>query len=146
MKQQSFLVLLYNGKCVKIGGYSGVFYFQILRLSQRSINSTSTTWFDNFNPSCTQKRHHIVVPRLAGVPHKPQKTIGHRRSKWLELYFRLLLSASLSSRSQWYPFWNLDIPTSQSALKRSYSEETNSENNDDKARKPTLGSHSISVN
>ena len=102
--------------------------------------------FDNFNPSCTQKSRHIVVPRLASVPHKLPKTIGHRRSKWLQLYFRLLLSESLSSRSQWYPFWNSDIPTSQSALKQSYTEDTNGQNNDDKAKKPTLGSHSISVN
>ena len=99
--------------------------------------------FDNFNPSCTQKSRHIVVPRLASVPHKLPKTIGHRRSKWLQLYFRLLLSESLSSRSQWYPFWNSDIPTSQSALKQNYTEDTNGQ---DKAKKPTLGSHSISVN
>ena len=83
---------------------------------------------------------------LSPVIRYTPKMIGHRRSKWLELYFRLPLSESLSSQSHWYPFWNSDIPTSQSALKQSYSEETNGENNDDKARKPTLGSHSISVN
>ena len=87
-----------------------------------------------------------MVPRLASVPHKPPKTIGHCRSKWLELYFRLLLSESLSSQSHWYPFWNSDIPTLQSALKQSYTEDTNCENNDDKTKKPTLGSLSISVN
>ena len=102
--------------------------------------------FENFNPSCTQKSRHIVVARLASVPHKLPKTIGHRRSKWLQHYFRLLLSESLSSGSQWYPFWNSDIPTSQSALKQSYTEDTNGQNNDDKIKKPTLGSHSISVN
>jgi len=80
--------------------------------------------FDNFNLSCTQKSHLIMVPRLASVPHKLPKTIGHCRSKWLELYFHPLLSESLSSRSQWYPFWNSDIPTSQSVLKQSYTEET----------------------
>jgi len=79
--------------------------------------------FDNFNHSCTQN-HLIVVPRLASVPHKLPKTIGHRHSKWLELYFCLLLSESLSSWSQWYPFWNSDIPSSQSALKQSYTEES----------------------
>ena len=31
-------------------------------------------------------------------------------------------------------------------LKQSYTEKTNGQNNDDKAKKPTLGSHSISVN
>ena len=31
-------------------------------------------------------------------------------------------------------------------LKQSYTEDTNGQNNDDKAKKPTLGSHSISVN
>ena len=87
-----------------------------------------------------------MVSRLASVPHKQPKTIGHHRSKWLQLYFRLLLSESLSSRSQWYLFWNLDIPTSQSALKQSYKEDTNGQNNDDKIKKPILGSHSISVN
>ena len=102
--------------------------------------------FDNFDPSCTQKSHHIVVPRLASVPHKLPKIIGHRRSKWLELYFRLLLSESLSSQSHWYPFWNSDIPTSQSVLKQSYTEDTNGQNNDDKTKKPILSSHSISVN
>ena len=102
--------------------------------------------FDNFNSSCTQKSHLIMVPMLASVPHKLPKTTGHRRSKWLQLYFRLLLSESLSSRSQWYPFWNSDIPTSQSALKQSYTEDTNGQNNDDKINKPTLGSHSIFVN
>ena len=102
--------------------------------------------FDNFNPSCTQKSRHIVVPRLASVPYKLPKTISHRRSKWLQPYFRLLLSKSLSSRSQWYPFWNSNIPTSQSALKESYTEDANGQNNNDKAKKPTLGSHSISLN
>ena len=102
--------------------------------------------FDNFNPSCTQKSHHIVVPRLTSVPHKLPKTISHRRSKWFQLYFRLLLSESVRSWPQWYPFWNSDIPTSQSALKQSYTEDTNSQNNNNKAKKPTLGSHSISVN
>ena len=102
--------------------------------------------FDNFNPSCTQKSHHILVPRLASVPHEPPKTIGHRRSKWLELYFCLLLSESHSSRSQSYPFWNLDIPTSQSAQKQSSTEETNGQNKNDKAKQPTLSSHSISTN
>ena len=38
------------------------------------------------------------------------------------------------------------LHTSQSALKQSYTEKTNSQNNDDKAKKPTHGSHSISVN
>ena len=41
---------------------------------------------------------------------------------------------------------NSDIPTSQSALQQSYTKDTNGQNNDDKAKKPTLGSHSISVN
>ena len=42
-----------------------------------------------------------------------------------------------------YPFWNLDIPTSQQTkLYR----KTNGQNNDDKAKKPTLGSYSIFVN
>ena len=45
--------------------------------------------------------------------------------------------------SQWYPFWNSDIPTSQSALKQSYTEKTNGQNNDDKVKKPTLGSYSV---
>ena len=57
-----------------------------------------------------------------------------------------LLSESLSSRSQWYPFWNSDMPTSQSTLKQSYTEDANGQNNDDKAKKHTLGSHLISVN
>ena len=99
--------------------------------------------FDNFNSSFTQKSHHILVLRLASVPHKLP---SHRCSKWLELYFLLLLSESPSSRPQWYPFWNSDIPTSQSVLKQSYTEETNRQNNNDKAKKPTLDSHSISVN
>ena len=102
--------------------------------------------FDNFNPSCTQKSRHIVVTRLTSVPHRLPKTIGHRCSKWLQLYFCLLLSESVCSRCQWYPFWNSDIATSQSALKQSYTEDTNGQNNNDKAKKPTLGSHSISVN
>ena len=102
--------------------------------------------FDNFNSSCTSKIHHILVPGLASVLHKLPKTIGHRRLKWLELYFRFLLSESPSSQSQWYPFWNLDISTSQSVLKQSYTEETNGQNNDDKVKKPTLSSHSISMN
>ena len=33
-----------------------------------------------------------------------------------------------------YPFWSSDIPTSQSALKQSYTEKTNGQNNDDKAK------------
>jgi len=81
MKQQSFLVLLYNGKYVKIGVIQVVLHFQTLRLSQHSINSTNATGFHNFNLSCTKKSHHIMVPRLASVLHKPPKTIGHRRSK-----------------------------------------------------------------
>ena len=40
----------------------------------------------------------------------------------------------------------MDIPTSQSVLKQRYTEKTNSQNNDDKAKKPTRSSHSISVN
>ena len=99
--------------------------------------------YDNFNSSCTQKSHQILVPRLMSVSHKLPKTIGHHRSKWLEHYFCLLFSETRSSQSQWYPFWNSDIPTSQSALKQSYREKTNGQNNDDKAKKPTLGSHSI---
>ena len=55
---------------------------------------------------------------------------SHQQAKW----------------SQWYLFWNSDIPTSQSALKQSYTEETNCQKNDDKIKKPTLGSHSISLN
>ena len=41
---------------------------------------------------------------------------------------------------------NSDIPTSQSVLKQSYTEDTNGQNNDDKTKKPTFGSHSIFVN
>ena len=80
---------------------------------------------DNFNPFW--KSHHIVVPKLASVLPKPSKTIGHCRSKWLELYFCLLLSESPSSQSQWYPFWNSDIP------KKKLKDETNGENYDEKA-------------
>ena len=40
----------------------------------------------------------------------------------------------------------MDIPTSQSAVKQSHAEKTNGQNNVDKAKKPTLGSHSISIN
>ena len=39
----------------------------------------------------------------------------------------------------------MTVPTSQSALKQRCTEETNSQNNDDKAKKPTFGSYSISV-
>ena len=78
----------------------------------------------------------ILVPRPASVLHKPSKMIDHRRLKWLELYFCLLLSETHSSQSRWYPFWNSDAPTSQSLLKQSYTEETNSQNNNDKAKKP----------
>ena len=102
--------------------------------------------YDNFNSSCTQKNHQILVPRPASVPHKPLKTLGHRRSKWLELYFCLLLAERRSSRSQRCTFWNSDIPSSQPPLKQSYTEKTNGQNNDNKATKPTHGSHSISVN
>ena len=38
-----------------------------------------------------------------------------------------------------------DIPTSQSVLKQKNTEKTNAQNNDDKAKKPTVGSYSISV-
>ena len=61
-------------------------------------------------------------------------------------YFCLLFAETHSSRSQWYLFWNSDISTSQSALKQSYTEKTNGQNNDDKVKKPTLSSYSISVN
>ena len=102
--------------------------------------------YDNFNSSCTQKSHQILVPRLASIPHKLPKTIGHHRLKWLERYFCVLFSETRSSQSQWYSFWNSDIPTSQSALKQSYREKTNDQNNDYKAKKPTLSSHSIFIN
>ena len=118
----------------KLGHIRVVLSIQTLRLSQHSINSIMPLGYDNFNSSCTQKSHQILVPRLASVPHKPPKTIGHRRSKWLELYFCLLLAETRSSRSQWYPFWSSDIPTSQSALKQSYTEKTNGQNNDDTAK------------
>ena len=74
MKQQSFLALLYNGK---LGVTHVVLYFQTLRLSQRSLTAQIPPGFDNFNPSCTQKSHHSLVPRLVSVPHKLPKTIGH---------------------------------------------------------------------
>ena len=38
------------------------------------------------------------------------------------------------------------LPISQSALKQSYTKKTNGQNYDDKAKKPTLSSHSLSVN
>ena len=79
-----------------------------------------------------------MVPKLASVLPKPSKTIGHCRSKWLELYFCFLLSELPSSQSQWYPFWNSDIPISQSVLKK-ISEETNSEKYDDKVRMCKFG-------
>ena len=81
------------------------------------------------------KPYKILVSRLVSVPHKHTKTVAHHRSKWLELYFCLLLSESHSSQSQWYLFWNSDIPTSQSALKQSYSETTGGQNSIDKANK-----------
>ena len=68
--------------------------------------------------------------------HKPSKMINHRPLKWLELYFCLLLSVKHSSQSQWYAFWNSDTPTSQSP-KQSSTEETNGQNNNDKAKKPS---------
>ena len=124
----------------KTGVYSGGLSSTI---SQRSITSTNATWFWQLQPFLYTKNHHILVPRLVSVLHKLPKMIGHHRSKWLELYFRLLLLESPSYRS---PFWNSDIPTSQSVWKQSYTEGTNGQNNDDKVKKPTRGSHSISVN
>ena len=106
----------------------------IKRFSQHSINGTNVIWLWQLQ---------ILVPRLVSVPHKLPKTIGHRHSKQLELYFCPLLSETCSSRSQWCPFRNSDIPTSQPALKQSYTEKTNGQNNNDKTKKP---SHSISVN
>ena len=79
-----------------------------------------------------------MVPKLASVPPKPPNTIGHCRSIWIELYFCLLLSELSSSQSQWCPFWNSDIPTSQSALKK-LTEETNGQNYDDKAHMCKFG-------
>ena len=81
------------------------------------------------------KPYKILVSRLVSVLHKHTKTVAHHRSKWLELYFCLLLSESHSSQSQWYPFWNWDIATSQSALKQSYSETTGGQNSIDEASK-----------
>ena len=40
----------------------------------------------------------------------------------------------------------LTMSREQSVLKQSYTEKTNGQNNDDKGMKPTLGSHSISIN
>ena len=65
-----------------------------------------------------QKSHQILVPRLASVLNKWPKMIGHHHSKWLELYFCLLLVETCSSWTMCCPFWNSDIPASQSALKQ----------------------------
>ena len=62
---------------------------------------------------------------------------------WNHLSLSFSASEWPSSRSQLYAFWISDIPTSQSALKQSYTEETNGQNIDDKLKKPTLGSYSI---
>ena len=103
--------------------------------------------FDNFNLFCTQKSRHIVVPRLASVLHKLPKTIGHRRSNdfsftsvFCSQNHSALGLSDIRSEIQTY------VSTLQSALKQSYTEDTNDQNNDDKAKKPTLSSHSISVN
>ena len=98
---------------------------------------------NNFNSSCTQKIHKILFPRLVSFLHKPPKAVGHQRSKRFEFYFCLLLSETCSSWSQSYPFWSTDIPTSQSALKQSFTEKTNGQDNDDKIKKFTLGNHLV---
>ena len=102
--------------------------------------------FDNFNPSCTQKSCHIVVPRLASVPHKLPNTIGHRHT---EMTSALLPSSALRitqlsvSVISVLKFKHTYFTIS---AKTKLYKNANGQNNDDKAKKPTLGSHSISIN
>ena len=81
MKQQSVLVLLYNGKYIKLGVTWVFFTFKCYVFRNEALTAKVPPGFDNFNLSCTQKSHHILVPRLVSVPHKPPKTIGYCRSK-----------------------------------------------------------------
>ena len=89
--------------------------------------------YDSFNSSRTQKSHQILVPRLASVSHKLPKMIGQRHLKWLELSFCFLLSVSVISLQK-FGHTHFTI----SAKIKLYTK-------DEKAKKPTLGSHSISV-
>ena len=97
--------------------------------------------YDNVNFSCTQKSYQILFPRFAGFPHNHQK-----RSITIVQNDLSFTSVFCSQITLLLVFQNLDIPTSQSALKQSYTEETNGQNNDDKVKKLILGSHSVSAN
>ena len=120
---------------VKIGA---VLNFQTLRLSQHSISSTNAT-----SPVHRKAiKFWLQGWRVFGINHQRQLVIVAH-----ELYLIcLLFKEACSSWSQWYSFWNSNIPTSLSVLKQIYWENTNGQNDDDEVKKTTLGSHSVSVN
>ena len=89
--------------------------------------------FDNFDPSCTQKSYHILVPSLGSVPYKSLKMFGFTALKNTQDLVSVI------------PFQNSDIPTSQSVLKQTYTEDSSGQNNDDKVKKPIFGSHAITI-
>ena len=88
-----------------------------------------------------QKSPQISVPRLEGVPREDDH---HCLQKSLEVYFCLLQKhtdiglSDIPSEIQTYLLYN-------QCQNNAYTEKNDDQNNDDKVKKPTLSSHSISM-